>query len=90
MLFADKQQEVDIPTVKVDENTNNTENHQHNKKEHNKKRTPMSQIVGVRKLKHTNSFTGIVPRYGVETPHEEELGKVGMKNSMAVIFLFTS
>jgi len=37
----------------------------------------MTQITGVRKLKHTNSFTGQVPKYGVETPHKEELGKVG-------------
>lgn len=36
----------------------------------------MTQITGVRKLKHTNSFTGQVPKYGVETPHKEELGKV--------------
>ena len=40
------------------------------------KKTPMSQIVGVRKLKHTNSFTGVVPKYGVEATNEEELTKV--------------
>lgn len=40
--------------------------------------TPMSQISGVNRksLCHTNSFTGErPPTYGVETPHEEELGK---------------
>lgn len=39
----------------------------------------MSHISGVKRpLTHTNSFTGErVPLHGVETPHEEELGKVG-------------
>lgn len=38
----------------------------------------MSHISGVKRpLTHTNSFTGErVPLYGVETLHEEELGKV--------------
>lgn len=38
----------------------------------------MSHISGVKRpLTHTNSFTGErVPLHGVETPHEEELGKV--------------
>lgn len=38
----------------------------------------MSHISGVKRpLTHTNSFTGErVPLYGVETPHEEQLGKV--------------
>jgi cAMP-specific phosphodiesterase 4 len=36
----------------------------------------MSQISGVKKpLSHTNSLTKL-PKYGVETPHEEELGKM--------------
>jgi len=39
--------------------------------------TTMSQISGVKKpLCHTNSFTGEkLPKYGVETPYEEDLGK---------------
>lgn len=38
----------------------------------------MSHISGVKRpLTHTNSFTGErVPLHGVETTHEEELGKV--------------
>lgn len=38
----------------------------------------MSHIQGVKKpLLHANSFTGErLPKYGVETIHEEELGKV--------------
>ena len=38
----------------------------------------MSQISGVKKpLHHTNSFTGEkLPKYGVETPYEEDLGKM--------------
>ena len=36
----------------------------------------MAQISGVRRLTHANSFTGVVPKYGVESNNEEELGKV--------------
>lgn len=41
-------------------------------------RVSMSHIQGVKKpLLHANSFTGErLPKYGVETCHEEELGKV--------------
>ena len=36
----------------------------------------MSQITGVKKpLSHTNSLTKL-PKYGVETPHEDELEKI--------------
>ncbi|PVD23029.1 hypothetical protein C0Q70_16290 [Pomacea canaliculata] len=67
--YLDKQQELDLPTVKVE--------HAEPIRERSvpEKNRPMSEISGVRKLKHTNSFTGIVPKYGVETPHMEELGK---------------
>lgn len=64
-----KQQELDLPTVKVEQVEPQKE------RPPAEKNRPMSQISGVRKLKHTNSFTGIVPKYGVETPHMEELGK---------------
>ncbi|XP_041976173.1 cAMP-specific 3',5'-cyclic phosphodiesterase isoform X3 [Aricia agestis] len=72
--FLDKQQELDIPSLQVDETTERTK-----KKEKTRYGGPvgtMSQISGVKRtLTHTNSFTGErVPRYGVETPHEEELG----------------
>ena len=37
----------------------------------------MSQISGVRKLRHTNSFSGVtIPKYGIDVPNEEELSKV--------------
>lgn len=41
-------------------------------------RVSMSQIQGVKiPLMHANSFTGErLPKYGVETSHEEELGKI--------------
>lgn len=41
-------------------------------------RVSMSQIQGVKKpLLHANSFTGErLPKYGIETCHEDELGKV--------------
>ncbi|KAK7508170.1 hypothetical protein BaRGS_00000409, partial [Batillaria attramentaria] len=67
--YLDKQQELDLPSVKVDQVEQAIE------RVPPEKNRPMSQISGVRKLKHTNSFTGMVPKYGVETPHLEELGK---------------
>ncbi|KAL3867916.1 hypothetical protein ACJMK2_040758 [Sinanodonta woodiana] len=69
--YSYKQQELDIPTLKVDENNDTSQKENQN----DAKKRPMTQIIGVRKLKHTNSFTGIVPKYGVETPYKEELGK---------------
>ncbi|XP_060564123.1 cAMP-specific 3',5'-cyclic phosphodiesterase-like, partial [Ruditapes philippinarum] len=51
--YLDKQQELDIPSFKIEENEGN-----HKEKENQKetgKRRPMTQITGVRKLKHTNS-----------------------------------
>lgn len=48
----------------------------------------MSHISGVKRpLTHTNSFTGErVPLHGVETPHEEELGKVGIILLLSIPF----
>ena len=71
VCFADKQQELDLPTVTVEQVEPAKE------RPPTDKNRPMSQISGIRKLKHTNSFAGVVPKYGVETPHAEELGKVG-------------
>lgn len=87
-LPLDKQQEVDLPSMRIDENevSNITSSH-------SRSRSPrlgssgapagapspaacqMSQIPGVRRaLSHTNSFTGErLPTYGVETPHEAAL-----------------
>ena len=42
------------------------------------KKAPLSHISGVRKLKHTNSFTGTVAKYGVETSNEAELTSVSI------------
>lgn len=63
-LFPDKQQDLDIPQVNLEQNDKSAE-----------KTSPMTKIIGVRKLKHTNSYT-TVPKYGVETRHPDELGKV--------------
>ncbi|CAG9560354.1 unnamed protein product [Danaus chrysippus] len=73
--FLDKQQELDIPSLHVEENTERIKKKE--KPRHGGSATTMSQISGVKRtLTHTNSFTGErVPRYGVETPHEEELGR---------------
>jgi len=40
------------------------------------RKAPMSQIVGVRRLHHSNSFTGAVPKYGVELEDDHELTQV--------------
>lgn len=76
-ILTDKQQELDVPTLKV-EDTERPGIKDTSSKEKNR---PMCQISGVRKLKHTNSFTGVVPKYGVETPHKEELGKVSFPHT---------
>ncbi|PNF40356.1 cAMP-specific 3',5'-cyclic phosphodiesterase, isoform F [Cryptotermes secundus] len=73
--FLDKQQELDLPSLRIED----TEPRTNKKKERPRHgSTTMSQISGVKKpLCHTNSFTGEkVPKYGVETPYEEDLGKM--------------
>ena len=76
MSSADKQQEIDVPTLKVED----TDARKHKDKNKAGKRAPLSQISGVRKLKHTNSFTGVVPKFGVETKKPEELAKVSVNS----------
>uniref|UniRef100_T1INE9 Phosphodiesterase n=1 Tax=Strigamia maritima TaxID=126957 RepID=T1INE9_STRMM len=77
--FLDKQQELDIPSLRV-EDVETVKPIQNKKKERRtgKAATAMSQITGVKKpLTHTNSFTGQqVPKYGVDTTEEEALGKL--------------
>lgn len=100
---ADKQQELDIPSLRLDENQQDYElratakaaaaaaasagasgssqsGAQSKKKDNNikSKVTPMSHISGVKRaLSHTNSFTGErLPKFGVETLKEDELGHV--------------
>lgn len=76
--FLDKQQELDIPSLRVEDVEPRAVTHStHKKRERRSGTTTMSQISGVKKpLLHTNSFTGEkVPRYGVETPFESDLGK---------------
>ncbi|KAF5300573.1 hypothetical protein FQA39_LY11119 [Lamprigera yunnana] len=77
--FLDKQQELDIPVPSLRlEESNEPPKGAPRKDRPRPVPTPMSQISGVNRksLCHTNSFTGErLPIYGVETPHEEELGK---------------
>ncbi|XP_031350743.1 cAMP-specific 3',5'-cyclic phosphodiesterase isoform X3 [Photinus pyralis] len=79
--FLDKQQELDIPipAVRLEEGNEAVQPKGVPRKDRPRSvPTPMSQISGVNRksLCHTNSFTGErLPVYGVETPHEEELGK---------------
>ncbi|CAM1328153.1 dnc (predicted) [Pycnogonum litorale] len=85
--FLDKQQELDNPSLHVQDSTststsqNNAVSTVHKKnKDHNLGsigEQPMSQITGVKKpLSHTNSLSGQVPKYGVDTPTENELAEL--------------
>ncbi|KAF4518051.1 hypothetical protein B566_EDAN009001 [Ephemera danica] len=93
--FLDKQQELDIPSLRIDESgagggsrdardgggsgglgSNLTGTAPNKKKGGGRAGGTMSHIQGVKRpLCHTNSFTGEkLPKFGVDTPHEEELG----------------
>ncbi|XP_050453349.1 cAMP-specific 3',5'-cyclic phosphodiesterase isoform X4 [Cataglyphis hispanica] len=80
--FLDKQQELDLPSLRIEDAVAATGSVDARaaKKKDRAQRGPaaMSKISGVKRpLTHTNSFTGErVPLHGVETPHEEELGKL--------------
>ncbi|XP_034184909.2 phosphodiesterase dunce isoform X3 [Osmia lignaria lignaria] len=80
--FLDKQQELDLPSLRIEDAVAaaGSADARAAKKKDRVQRGPaaMSHISGVKRpLTHTNSFTGErVPLYGVETPHEEELGKL--------------
>lgn len=106
VCFADKQQELDIPSLRLDDDEGRPTSSggskattttsaggastssqsaggggQSSKKKDNNiksKVTPMSHISGVKRaLSHTNSFTGErLPKFGVETLKEDELGHV--------------
>ncbi|KAF7396258.1 hypothetical protein HZH66_007120 [Vespula vulgaris] len=79
--FLDKQQELDLPSLRIEDAVAaaGSVDARAAKKKDRAQRGPaaMSHISGVKRpLTHTNSFTGErVPLHGVETPHEEELGK---------------
>ncbi|XP_061934773.1 cAMP-specific 3',5'-cyclic phosphodiesterase isoform X9 [Apis cerana] len=80
--FLDKQQELDLPSLRIEDAVAaaGSTDARAAKKKDRAQRGPaaMSHISGVKRpLTHTNSFTGErVPLHGVETPHEEELGKL--------------
>lgn len=80
--FLDKQQELDLPSLRIEDAVAaaGSVDARAAKKKDRAQRGPaaMSLISGLKRpLKHTNSFTGEhVPLHGVETPHEEELGKL--------------
>ncbi|XP_076236530.1 phosphodiesterase dunce isoform X4 [Calliopsis andreniformis] len=80
--FLDKQQELDLPSLRIEDAVAaaGSADARAAKKKDRVQRGPaaMSHISGVKRpLTHTNSFTGErVPLHGVETPHEEELGKL--------------
>ncbi|XP_022917604.2 3',5'-cyclic-AMP phosphodiesterase isoform X6 [Onthophagus taurus] len=76
--FLDKQQELDIPSLRIDEGSENVSKAVPRKERPRGPHTTMSQISGINRkpLCHTNSFTGErLPVHGVETPHEDMLGK---------------
>lgn len=65
-VTPDKQHEVEIPSALAKD------------KEKERRKRPMSQISGVRKLKHSSSLAAAgIPRFGVRTEHEALLAKVG-------------
>lgn len=80
LLRLDKQQELDLPSLRIDEAVASVSDTRTAKKKDRAQRGPaaMSHISGVKRpLTHTNSFTGErVPLYGVETTNETELGTV--------------
>lgn len=77
ILPTDKQQEFDLPSLRIDENeaTSNLPGYPRSRSPR-LGGPPMSQISGVKRpLSHTNSFTGErLPTFGVETPNENDLG----------------
>jgi len=83
-VSTDKQQELDLPSLRIEDAVTSagSADARAAKKKDRAQRGPaaMSHISGVKRpLTHTNSFTGErVPLHGVETPHEEELGKVSL------------
>lgn len=65
-VTPDKQHEVEIPSALTKD------------KEKERRKRPMSQISGVRKLKHSSRLAAAgIPRFGVRTEHEALLAKVG-------------
>lgn len=64
-MVTDKQQDLELLPVNEKEDVPD------------EKKAPMSKISGVRKLHHSNSFTGAVPRFGIEVEEELELAQVG-------------
>ncbi|KAI5713232.1 hypothetical protein M8J75_014733 [Diaphorina citri] len=80
--FLDKQQELDLPALRI-EDSQGSDPRSGGASSKKKDRggppgrtVPMSHISGVKRpLTHTNSFTGEkLPKHGVETASEEELG----------------
>lgn len=91
-LPVDKQQELDLPSLRIEDAVAaaGSVDSRAAKKKDRAQRGPaaMSHISGVKRpLTHTNSFTGErVPLHGVETPHEEQLGKVSLRPLMSRYF----
>lgn len=77
--FLDKTQELDIPSLRIEDDAQTSRPGVGKKKERPRHGpgTTMSQIsTNRRPLHHTNSFTGEkLPLHGVETAHEDDLGK---------------
>ncbi|XP_053950861.1 cAMP-specific 3',5'-cyclic phosphodiesterase isoform X2 [Anastrepha ludens] len=74
--FLDKQQELDLPSMRGEDNTEQHGMLSQHQRCRSPRGPPMSQISGVKRpLSHTNSFTGErLPTFGVETVHENALG----------------
>lgn len=86
-FFTDKQQELDLPSLRTEDVPPKSIDAKSGSKK-KKAVAPdhggapqMSHIQGVKRpLCHANSFTGEkLPKYGVETRFEDELGEVSSK-----------
>ena len=60
-----------MPLVKVED----TENEEKQIKR-DTKQPPFSEISGLHKLRHTNSLSDVLPKFGVQCTNEEELTTV--------------
>ncbi|XP_077865102.1 3',5'-cyclic-AMP phosphodiesterase 4D-like [Saccoglossus kowalevskii] len=69
--FLDKQQEMDFPTTKDIKEVAQPPR----LRPMPAKPGEMNRIGGIQKLRHHNSFTGLVPRFGVEVRNEAETDK---------------
>lgn len=75
-MFLDKQQDIELTNLEANEVGGGGGGGGSGGAGVEKKKSPMSKISGVRRLHHANSFTGVVPRFGIEVSDEHELAQM--------------